>query len=58
MRLRLTGLAVVLSLLALASTAVAAAPAPRISGTTIDGKRLTLTSLRGKPVLVNVWSSW
>ncbi|MGL6278214.1 MAG: hypothetical protein ACRC50_01490 [Gaiella sp.] len=43
--------------------AAAAAPsrpkAPPIAGVTVDGgKRITLSSLRGKPVMINVWSSW
>jgi hypothetical protein len=38
--------------------AEAAKPKPAIAGVTLDGKRLSLTSLRGKPVLINVWSSW
>lgn len=58
MRLRLTGLAVLVSLLALTSAALAAPSVPRISGTTLDGKPLSVASLRGRPVLVNVWSSW
>lgn len=33
-------------------------PAAGIAGTTLDGKRLSLSALRGKPVVVNVWSSW
>ena len=33
-------------------------PAPAIAGTTLDGERLSLASFRGRPVLVNVWSSW
>lgn len=32
--------------------------APAIEGTTLDGKRLSLADFRGRPVLVNVWSSW
>jgi hypothetical protein len=32
--------------------------APPIAGKTLDGKRLSLAQLRGKPVLINVWSSW
>jgi hypothetical protein len=32
--------------------------APEISGTTLDGEKLSLSSFRGKPVVVNVWSSW
>jgi hypothetical protein len=33
-------------------------PAPTIEGETIDGERIALEDFRGKPVLVNVWSSW
>lgn len=48
-----------LFILVLASVAFAARPqAPAISGVTLDGKRLSLASLRGKPVILNVWSSW
>lgn len=32
--------------------------APEISGVTLDGDRLALSTFRGKPVVVNVWSSW
>jgi cytochrome c biogenesis protein CcmG/thiol:disulfide interchange protein DsbE len=32
--------------------------APEIDLQTIDGQRLTLSSLRGRPVLVNFWASW
>ncbi len=32
--------------------------APEISGVTLDGDRLALADFRGKPVVVNVWSSW
>jgi cytochrome oxidase Cu insertion factor (SCO1/SenC/PrrC family) len=32
--------------------------APPIAGTTLDGKALALADFRGRPVLVNVWSSW
>ena len=31
---------------------------PPIAGVTLEGKRLALADLRGKPVLINVWSSW
>ena len=34
------------------------AGAPRVAGTTLDGKRISLDDFRGRPVLVNVWSSW
>jgi hypothetical protein len=56
---------VVVAVLALALVATAAAtpeakrrPAPAIAGITLDGKQLSLTKLRGKPVFINVWSSW
>lgn len=29
-----------------------------VAGTTLDGKRVSLDQFRGRPVLVNVWSSW
>jgi hypothetical protein len=32
--------------------------APPIEGTTLDGERISLADFRGKPVFVNVWSSW
>jgi cytochrome oxidase Cu insertion factor (SCO1/SenC/PrrC family) len=34
------------------------APAPPIEGISLDGERISLADLRGKPVFVNVWSSW
>jgi hypothetical protein len=33
-------------------------PAPPIEGTTLDGDRISLADFRGRPVFVNVWSSW
>jgi len=32
--------------------------APPIEGRTLEGEALSLADLRGRPVLVNVWSSW
>lgn len=32
--------------------------APNISGTTLDGAKVTLSQFRGRPVFLNVWSSW
>lgn len=32
--------------------------APSIAGETLDGAPIALADFRGKPVLVNVWSSW
>ncbi|MEU0599307.1 TlpA disulfide reductase family protein [Streptomyces sp. NPDC006393] len=33
-------------------------PAPDLSGRTIDGKQLDITSYKGKVVVLNVWGSW
>jgi cytochrome c biogenesis protein CcmG/thiol:disulfide interchange protein DsbE len=32
--------------------------APPLSGTTVDGRSVSLAALRGKPVIVNFWASW
>jgi hypothetical protein len=37
---------------------VAAGAGSEIAGETLDGERLSLADFRGKPVFVNVWSSW
>ena len=34
------------------------ADAPRVSGTTITGQRLSLTAYRGQVVVLNFWGSW
>jgi thiol-disulfide isomerase/thioredoxin len=34
------------------------APAPALTVTTLDGRRLTLAALRGKVVLLNFWATW
>jgi hypothetical protein len=48
--------------LALAVVATAAAatrqPAPATAGPTLTGGKASLAALRGKPVFLNVWSSW
>ncbi len=46
--------------LALAAAGMAAGrpPAPAIAGPTVTGGSASLAELRGKPVFVNVWSSW
>jgi hypothetical protein len=31
---------------------------PPVAGPTLGGDRLSLSDLRGKPVVINVWSSW
>ena len=32
--------------------------APAIEGVSLDGTRISLADFRGRPVIVNVWSSW
>ena len=32
--------------------------APPIAGTSLDGREVSLADFAGRPVLVNVWSSW
>ena len=54
----LAPLALVTVLSVAATDAPAAKPRPPIAGVTLDGKRLSLADLRGKPVVINVWSSW
>ena len=33
-------------------------PAPALSGVTLEGDAIALGDFRGRPVLINVWSSW
>jgi cytochrome c biogenesis protein CcmG/thiol:disulfide interchange protein DsbE len=33
-------------------------PAPDFTLTTLDGEKLTLSDLQGKPVVLNFWASW
>jgi hypothetical protein len=49
--------AIVLALVATGPLGAGTAKPP-IAGTTLDGKRVALADLRGKPVVINVWSSW
>ncbi|MSO94784.1 MAG: hypothetical protein EXQ81_03195 [Thermoleophilia bacterium] len=60
---RLTPLLLTLTALAvLVAVATAAAavrpPAPATAGPTVTGGKASLAALRGKPVFINVWSSW
>jgi uncharacterized protein YceK len=32
--------------------------APQLSGTSLDGDPIALVDFRGRPLLINVWSSW
>ena len=32
--------------------------APNIDGTTLEGEAIALGDFRGRPVMINVWSSW
>jgi hypothetical protein len=57
------GLAIALALgvvlLAVPSAKTATRPkAPRVVGLSLEGKRINLATFRGKPVFINVWSSW
>ena len=57
----LVGAAALVVSLAVVLPALAATPrpaAPTTSGLTLTGKRLSLAEFRGKPVMLNVWSSW
>ena len=51
-----------LTCLALIVVATASAatpkPAPATAGPTVTGGKASLAALRGKPVFINVWSSW
>ncbi len=38
--------------------AAARKPAPRLTGTTLDGRPFDLADYRGKVVVLNVWASW
>jgi hypothetical protein len=33
-------------------------PAPPLSGESLDGETIALGDFRGRPLLINVWSSW
>jgi cytochrome c biogenesis protein CcmG/thiol:disulfide interchange protein DsbE len=33
-------------------------PAPDFTLTTFEGKTISLTDLRGKPIIINFWASW
>ncbi len=41
-----------------APATTATGPGSEIAGETLDGERLSHADFRGKPVFVNVWSSW
>jgi hypothetical protein len=41
-----------------ASNTATSAARVTLEGETLDGGRVSLAELRGKPVFVNVWASW
>ncbi len=41
-----------------ASSTAPRQPAPAITGTTLEGRDLSLEQFRGQPVMVNAWASW
>jgi hypothetical protein len=53
--LLLTCLALVVVATAFAATPK---PAPATAGPTVTGGKASLAALRGKPVFINVWTSW
>ncbi|MFA5353317.1 MAG: TlpA disulfide reductase family protein [Thermodesulfovibrionales bacterium] len=56
---RLLFLLLLVASFALASLSFAAAsPAPDFSLSTLDGKKVTLSSMKGKVVLLHFWASW
>jgi len=54
--MRTLGLIVLLALVLAAPAA--GEQAPPVSGTTLDGKRLSLAGFRGRTTYVIVWASW
>jgi hypothetical protein len=56
-RLTLAGVLTALVVVGVASAATPQ-PAPATAGPTVTGGKASLAALRGKPVFVNVWSSW
>lgn len=61
--IRLVGLAALLAILVVSLVGSgkpldAGVTAPRTVGTTLDGGKLDLASLRGQFVVVNVWATW
>ena len=54
--MRRIGLIILLALVLAAPAA--AGKAPPVSGTTLDGKRLSLNDFRGRTTYVVVWASW
>jgi hypothetical protein len=60
MRIALSACCVLLLALSLTASAGSATrpKAPAISGVSLEGKRISLAQFRGRPVLINVWSSW
>jgi cytochrome c biogenesis protein CcmG/thiol:disulfide interchange protein DsbE len=46
------------SLIVVAGNPLVGRPAPEISLQTADGETVSLSSLRGRPVIVNFWASW
>jgi hypothetical protein len=52
--------ATVITAVALATPSGAAErqKAPPLTGVTLEGKRISLAQFKGRPVLINVWSSW
>jgi hypothetical protein len=57
--LLLVGIAACFALVAVtAAPAATRKPAPKTVGPTVTGGTASLAKMRGKPVFINVWSSW
>jgi hypothetical protein len=41
-----------------AASLAATGPRPTLAGPTVQGGSASLAQFRGRPVIVNVWSSW
>jgi hypothetical protein len=58
-RLLLVVIAACFTLVAVAAAPAATRkPAPKTVGPTVTGGLASLAKMRGKPVFINVWSSW
>lgn len=51
-------LAIFLGVRAFVQRGIAHGEAPAIAGITLDGKKISLDTMRGQPVLVHFWATW
>ncbi len=55
---RLLAVAALAAVIVVGAASAARTPASAIAGPTVTGGAASLAGFRGKPVFVNVWSSW